>query len=368
MNCQQIDRYIYDYCDGTLSPRLKAILDEHLSTCELCRKKVELTYIENEVLKDDFNIPALSPDFTSKVMSTINTKYSGIPGYSPRSLTLMNRIKFGLKKFNPLIASTAVASVLIIMLLLYDISGQLIAHNQNSADSSLLHSETPTEGIDNGDNLKEFSEDKAELTGSTKKYDSDNSQIEVAGNDTVSYNIQSDSNTPEDEQVLIGAGSGAANASNPERIAFSGKQQKITPEPKAENLALFSLHPENIPSSYELKTISSLTENSISFIYQKNNGESLQIAIVPYQENLYTSAARGSTNMAALTADDLNSTSQKSPAGATSLTSAANGKCYSISWKINGQKQKYLVTITANMSPEDLAQLAAQIEFKEVNN
>ncbi len=71
MNCQQTRKYLINYSDGNVSPHLKLQLEQHLQVCESCRNNYKLTMIENEVLREPIEIPALSDSFTSRIMESI---------------------------------------------------------------------------------------------------------------------------------------------------------------------------------------------------------------------------------------------------------------------------------------------------------
>lgn len=73
MNCQEVNEKIYKYCDGEVSPQEHANITLHLDKCPVCRQICQLTLIENEVLREIDDIPNLSPEFTSMVMSSLQT-------------------------------------------------------------------------------------------------------------------------------------------------------------------------------------------------------------------------------------------------------------------------------------------------------
>jgi hypothetical protein len=73
MNCQDINQNIYKYCEGTVSSDLHQKISQHLSECESCRINHSITLIEDQFLKDTDDIPLLSPLFTSRVMSSLES-------------------------------------------------------------------------------------------------------------------------------------------------------------------------------------------------------------------------------------------------------------------------------------------------------
>ena len=74
MNCQQAENHIYQYCEANLSPELCLLLEEHLKTCENCRNLVELTRMENAVLKDALALDYLDDNFTRRVMNAVSAR------------------------------------------------------------------------------------------------------------------------------------------------------------------------------------------------------------------------------------------------------------------------------------------------------
>ena len=79
MKCQLFDRYLFDYCDDDLSPVLREKIDKHLQECTNCSNKVKLTVLENEVLRDNSDLPLLAGDFTNRVMHQITNSGNAYP-------------------------------------------------------------------------------------------------------------------------------------------------------------------------------------------------------------------------------------------------------------------------------------------------
>ncbi|MDD3852107.1 MAG: zf-HC2 domain-containing protein [Syntrophomonadaceae bacterium] len=115
MKCQHVDRYIYDFCDNRLSPDIHNEIESHLRECEPCRLKAELTQLENEVLSDKSTIPALSGNFTDKVMENLSPRMSGTVAYHK---TIPSRFKISDLAWT--------AALMAIVLLMIVIAPQLI--------------------------------------------------------------------------------------------------------------------------------------------------------------------------------------------------------------------------------------------------
>lgn len=81
MNCQLIDRYIFDYCEDNVSPTLKNKIDQHLTECQCCCNQVKLTRLENECLADITDVPVLPDDFTAQIMHKVYQKEKAATGF-----------------------------------------------------------------------------------------------------------------------------------------------------------------------------------------------------------------------------------------------------------------------------------------------
>jgi len=73
MDCRELNSQIDDYCDDSVSPQTYLKISKHLKECPACQQLYQLTRLENEVLRDTSDIPALSPDFTARVMDSIGS-------------------------------------------------------------------------------------------------------------------------------------------------------------------------------------------------------------------------------------------------------------------------------------------------------
>lgn len=73
MDCRELNSQIDDYCDDSVSPQTYLKISKHLKECPACQQLYLLIRLENEVLRDTSDIPALSPDFTARVMESIGS-------------------------------------------------------------------------------------------------------------------------------------------------------------------------------------------------------------------------------------------------------------------------------------------------------
>lgn len=73
MSCKMNEDYIQDYLEGTLGPVEKIIIEEHLKTCEACRRELtqmKLLFWELEGLKEEETIlPFEVAEIRSKIIN-----------------------------------------------------------------------------------------------------------------------------------------------------------------------------------------------------------------------------------------------------------------------------------------------------------
>lgn len=77
MDCQELNNHIFDFCDDSTSPQMYLKISKHLKDCPHCRAVYQLTRLENDVLRDTSDIPALPDDFTSRVIGSVPSLHRG---------------------------------------------------------------------------------------------------------------------------------------------------------------------------------------------------------------------------------------------------------------------------------------------------
>jgi len=263
MNCQDISKLIYQYCDGEVSPEENANISQHLDFCPYCQYICELTMLENEVLRDKDDIPHLSPAFTSLVMSSLQ---------SPDNNNTKNRFsRFNRKVW--LSSMTTVAAVVALFLYLphpsfFDLNIPLYnnasIHEQSSSNPSIAYDSQTLAGHSN-------------LTDSSKSVDS---------KDT----------TPVAPPIIIKTAPVPDNLLNQSLfIATTESSAEIKPTvtldssrsiyyDRATESSSISLRPQNIPDRLNFVQTNNY-ENKTVFDYTSIDGkECLQITLVPYIE------------------------------------------------------------------------------------
>jgi anti-sigma factor RsiW len=75
MNCGRFEREIYEYLDGSLSPRAQAAAEEHLSTCAACRQMLSQEQQAAQSLSNHFRRATdslqLPPGFGHQVLAEL---------------------------------------------------------------------------------------------------------------------------------------------------------------------------------------------------------------------------------------------------------------------------------------------------------
>ena len=75
MNCRRFQREIYEYVDGSLSPRAQAAADRHLSGCVACRQALIQQQQTARSLSDKFRRATdslqLPPEFGNRILAAL---------------------------------------------------------------------------------------------------------------------------------------------------------------------------------------------------------------------------------------------------------------------------------------------------------
>jgi len=73
MNCKELAYMLADYCDGSMDPRLREELDDHLSRCEPCMaftKTFRTTCAETRKLREDIEY-AIPPEVCERLQAFV---------------------------------------------------------------------------------------------------------------------------------------------------------------------------------------------------------------------------------------------------------------------------------------------------------
>jgi anti-sigma factor RsiW len=108
MNCNDIDKLLYDYITGRLNDEAHESVDAHLETCEVCRGN--LTMMQEALpLVDHWTPPEVSPGFADRVLKTIQ------PQKKPLWQQIKDKICFPIPFKLPIPALAAAALVVLVV-------------------------------------------------------------------------------------------------------------------------------------------------------------------------------------------------------------------------------------------------------------
>ncbi|MGI5921748.1 MAG: anti-sigma factor family protein [Syntrophomonadaceae bacterium] len=329
MNCQQLDKLIYDYVDGRLTPETEIAIEKHLNECQFCQHNVKLTEIENTVLIE-LDCPVPVPDITSNVMSNIKAM---------NSTGKAEKRNWGWCR----LPNFAIAAVLILLLAS---TGYFL--NSNKFDTEPA-SQIAHHGSTTTNDVREIAEPKAlkstpvPQTSPSPQHDQDISRATI-------------NHQPKDASLQSAARVQANSVEVPETIP-ENEDYKTTPPVDTISALQFSqktgaadlrVQPVNVPSGYRLTDTSS--ENGVTtFSYSDDSKtKNFKISITEVQTHRIT-AADGYGQPAASNQTEYK-VKQTSPA----------------SWQVNISGYTYTIVLTSNLSPEENQLLKETIGFEEI--
>lgn len=357
MDCQQIDKYVYEYCDDLLSPALRPGFQAHLDTCESCREKVASVSLEGKMLRSLPIEPALGEDFTKSVMTRVKAGHdAGRRGgwltsrYRPAGLSV-NRWWLGLTS----------AAVIVVALLLSPVFHWGVGRQQ-VADQS-----PPASVGSNGitDNAASVADAGSVATlnavsppGNAVRQQTDNSKkadipVKIAARD---LQAEPAAITSKDPGTVQNTAMQAYTSSMSDANSTRGNE-------------LWSLHPSNLPQEYNLTRIVSTNDDEMTYIYEnKAAGNELRLVIAPEAVTLPISEETSragiggvATLMAAPPALEkgivLDAVSEPEEDALPSLSN-------SFQTTMKGKNQPFRVMIYGDLSTEELARLAAMIKLE----
>ena len=74
MNCRESEQFFDAYLDGELSGSLRLEFDAHRLRCPVCQQKLAMMEACEHIVSRDSRMPALSDDFTDRVMDSIGER------------------------------------------------------------------------------------------------------------------------------------------------------------------------------------------------------------------------------------------------------------------------------------------------------
>jgi len=341
MNCQEFNDNIYDYCDGSLSPALQSQITGHIGECQVCRNNYHLTMLENEVLSDVSDIPALPIHFTAQLMEALPSN-QGLKPMAP--LLIMNknvsRRAKGTAWLSSLIAMAAVIALCIYWPNLTSMFNQTnVAGNYDNLKQPATLGEIPNPGYGNPSQsstpVSDSKASKQELPEtSTAPLADQQSKTNADVNKPVQI-AKSEINAVPPVQSSVPTGSEVMKRSTTNEV-----DRSIRFDSQSADLDLQSLVPQNIPARLKLIPEGNHGEKEIVFNYASQDGkETLQLKLVPYAE--IVTATGPMSNVFAM--DSIPSVSRDIQVG----------------------NKKITVSFSGNMPAAELSKLADTITFKE---
>jgi len=352
MNCQQVDKLLYLYCDNQVQPHLRADIREHLLNCPACRNNLVMAEMENEALRYTGDIPSLSADFCKRVMLQIEREFGGGTAARPR-----NRLQV-LKRFfsrgsNLAVAGGITAAVLLCLVLASPIQLPGPGHKVTVSDTKAPQEPLPAGSGKNKPNLAGNREMESTLSGSTPNYqDSPPARNPSAGSSTPQTAWEAPRYS-RPEAGITSYNRGTAGKTELRKTA-------ITETP-------FIPQPTYLPAGYALARVENGLDDVLILTYEGISG-SIAVKVTP----------KGGDNSSATTAVTLADQLPRTRATDESLGGAATAQKVmglggepevsspetspafaTITWNVNARGKIYEVQVTGTLPPEELARIAA---------
>ncbi|HOV42601.1 MAG TPA: zf-HC2 domain-containing protein [Syntrophothermus lipocalidus] len=255
MNCQQVDKMLYLFCDGRLHPYLRSQIEKHLENCPGCRNNLAITSMETEVLRLSDDIPPLSGDFCQKVMLRV-TEGCGTEVYGSR--TKRNTFSELKNRFNPGIVGGIVAVLVLLALIIKSPVLSVFEYGQSS--SHLKHSADQSISVGSGQSPK-----AQQLTAGVRERKAEPGEAETTADSEPQLNAPD-------------YGRASTDASTHGRSAPS-----FAPQVSATNMTsrFTVVRPYYIPAGYYLARAESDTTGALSLIYATEDGSQVHVLVRP---------------------------------------------------------------------------------------
>ncbi len=327
MNCQQVDRYILDYCNNILSPELAVELEQHAQECFICAKGLELTKIENSLLH---SLPILEPssDFTAKVMQNINIVNAA------NNNSLNNKANYP----KSLLWLIPIAAVLVMFLTtsfpnIFNFNNTVQLSQEDSNPQIITESEQPLKISLNDSMNKTFNDgpvkEKVILNQNQAYLDNDNINIE---NEKI-YELGSQDLTAYDREIM--------KQDSPNRAESMMRMANI-------DNASIELTPQNIPPEFSLLEVRHDSDEQLSYYYTDEENQ-IKLDIIIARISSVDEKAN----------EEIDNVEQETQDVAGYNYSALNV----LTFNFNNDDKEYLITIKSNLSEEKIISLSSSINF-----
>lgn len=351
MNCQQVGKLLYLYCDGQLQPHLRQEIQAHVENCPACKINLSMTEIENEALRYTEDVPPLGSDFCQKVMLSIR---QGQDVQTVENEMPTRRLKGFFSPGNLSIAGGIAATVLLFMMLVnsnilpvYNFDGkprspQLFQSGNSTADVALTGGKTP-----GAHKLADKTEETDSITRDRLKkaqeYDADTGRIAT----------RMPLDAPDYSRTELGT------ASQNRGVSSANLQPAISPVQSFPQ-------PCYIPAGYTLIKVENDLDNILTLSYE-NNGDLLLVRVIPRGgENFVLPALQASSNQAQKQPGlekDYGAATPSSKGLATAQNESADilpdsPAMATAALETEYRGRLYTVQVTGTIPPEELARIA----------
>lgn len=342
MNCQQVDEYVFSYCDGELASPLASELESHIAHCNNCRAKIELTRLENDIIKNEMFSPLLSDAFTASVISAINKK--PLTGPSEIAATQSRRAWYTRTPF--WLVATAAAFILLV----YTVSPGLFMQNtkiatQKSKVLKVAEKNVATNATfgGNASNIKEKSAQDEAVP---------DEQLKMA----LPADIPMDA-TDNHARTLVGSSPDQVNGEIMMKREFSPDRDRTDGTfLKAAGSSATMPKVTNMPSSFKMLS-SSKQDDGWTFLFE-GSGKQITVSL--------TSAPSTTPRAMTVSPESGNQPSTECVGSACKLD--ANTKSAAINSVVRSVKvvdAEYNMTVTGQLSVEELNSLAGQLNIEK---
>lgn len=353
MNCQQIDKYIWDYCDNSLSPNIQARIEKHLQCCEHCRNKVELTMMENEALKAPGAMPPLGDDFAANVILALKASPTSSPAKpsaagSRWSWLQLNRFSMG---------SLVAAVILVILVVPAAFDSQLLSVKQDILDPAggasrqqvALHKDAP-KGL----------EEEQSRTSPHELQAQEESRQQTAPSKPSATNGVPDKDSfcfvlPETDDNIVQDSSGFV------RTLSEKSRESCSSINPARGYEIWSLAPSNIPVDYELQHISSSGQQLVFDYLNTSSGSSIKLVITPCDDS-----GVNDTVTATESAPEQKPASEEDAPVVENLTCGSSAAVNSYESILTYRSGTYHLLLIGALPLEELAEIGTVIQLEEV--
>ncbi len=377
MNCLQFNNYLWDYFNIDSSSALRSELIKHSSECSQCARILKLAMLEEEQLASRIGIPDLSENFTANVMTLVMSKHAE-----------SNNSVFSIwsKRLRKATGVAAPLVVVLTLILIFNWQGIFPKRAKSSSGVALNYATTPMQRDSNNANEQQIA--SGNINGNnTAAENMKAGALSSPPSSTLSVNSlsmpsnkinddpQTTTETADSKTTDIGSNNAEALQFEPYGIEPSRKMEinNLMISPVMTDIPF----PASVPDKYIVKNVVS-SENGLVVDYQiKGSDQEFTLTIRKSQPS--SSAIQNSENSAESSlslhdSQEANSTKQELPMARKMSTESAdvsstssnteNDDPASISWLIDNQNGKYQVSISGDVPPEVLREIAQELNLE----